>query len=236
MQVSSSFPGRVVLLSGLAFTGCGHVRIHDAAVIEAAEAVGETSAQLVRSRGSDMPAQPRERAVEVESALVALALAHDEWNTAPSHPSSPGPIPTPTESLVWRDGHLQGGLELPNGGHLVSALRHSGERTEHGAPGGTADAVCPAGEVSGSGDGVWCPPFVDRAIRLERPVMVDSEPMMLRLRADYGMRLDGRGCAAGGQIDVTYALWSTTEQHARSGLVSADFHGCGRTQASTIEP
>ena len=97
------------------------------------------------------------------------------------------------------------------------------------------DGVCQGGAVTGSGDGVWCPPFVDRSLRLERSVEVDGEPMSIQVVADYGLRLDGRGCAAGGQVDVTYVLSAESERPVRGGFVSADFQGCGTAKASTIE-
>ena len=230
-QIHLGLTGSV--LAFVAF-GCGHVKIQDPEVLQAAGAVGESSAALVQTRHAEDAGAVEDRARDVELALVALALAHDDWVTERDEIRLDA-VDGSEQVLSWRDGRLQGGLALDGGGHLVSSLRFMGNRTEHADLSGGMDAVCQGGEANGSSDGVWCPPFVDRALRLERPVEVNGVPMWLRLVADYGLYLDGRGCSAGGQVDVTYVLSSGRDRPYRGGFVSADFQGCGTARASTIE-
>ena len=215
--------------------GCGHIKILDPAVVQAASSVGEASAALLDSQGQAR-AEVEGSALEVESALVELALAHDSWLTEPGALTRLDAVPSPEQHLKWTDGRLRGGMRLDDGGVLASTLRFSGGRTENVDTSGGLDGICQGAEVTGSGDGVWCPPFADRFIFVDRPVVVDGQPMSIQLEADYGLRLDGRGCAAGGQVDLTYVLTPDNEQPIRGGFVSAQFHGCGNPKAATREP
>ena len=112
-QLVSCAQTLVGLCLATVMVGCGHVKIQDPAVIEAAGAVGRTSASLVDARTAGGRDTVEGRAVAVESALVALALAHDTWVTVPGQIHDLVEVPEPDGSLRWSNGRLRGGLVLP---------------------------------------------------------------------------------------------------------------------------
>lgn len=223
-------------LLGLSLVGCGHVRIHDMAVIGPAGDLGDASAALVTTPATAPDELVEQRARDVEDALVELALAHDAWVMVPTDPPSVAPLSLQTTGLTWDGRRLQGGVSGGAGSMLGVDLRfRTGGTRSAGGTGQGPEDLCPGGEWTGSNQDVQCPPFVSRSVEVERTLEVDGVEAQLRLRADYGLRLDGDDCAAGGQVDVYYVLEPGEGLPERGGFVSAERHGCDRVAASTLQ-
>ena len=215
---------RALLISVLA-AGCSHVRIDDAHLEASAADLGDAAERLVQTRsGGDIDGP----LAAVEEALVALALGHDAWVDTRRIPRD-HPLREPDTDgtgLAWRAGHLRG-TQIDDDARLTSDLRYQGRRTVDVPTGEDPAGVC-IGEWS-SAQTVDCLPLLDQGLALTQSL----DDGVITVSADFGITLDGEGCAAGGVVDVTYRLQPTVGT-ARRGFVQAGYQGCGAARVFTV--
>lgn len=222
-----------VVLPSLLLAGCTHVRLSDPSFEIPAAELGEASATLVTAPPGADPAALERVTRTIEESLVDLALTHDACGVGDETLPAFTPLHATADGLTWNGARLHGAL-VDDDALLVANLRYIGPRTLSVLDGDDPGGTCPTGEADGSGLTIECDPFIDRTLQLERTVQVDGAPARLRLDADYGLVLDGDGCAAGGQVEITYALLPEAGA-PRGGFVSAQYHGCDRIQVFTRE-
>lgn len=213
-----------------ATTACGHVRIQDPALIQPAIQIGDASTALIQTPRTASQQDVSAAVQDIETALVDLVLAHDDWSErhGPSRAPNSVPLPVDTGPLTWDGSRLLGSI-LTDKGAVESSLRFQDRRTEFASSGG--DAVCVAYEQSGTPMHVECHPFLDQTLVVSHQAHCGSQ---VDIAADYGLVFDGDRCAAGGQVDLSYRV-TPPSGTPREGVVSATFHGCGRIQIFTRE-